>query len=497
MMKSPPLASAQKSIHPTIQSSNRIAVAILHYHLRPGGVTRVIERAIESLGDTIDAVVLTGEAPAPGDALAPLAEPFHALEYGSHIPQPAATAEDLRFNARSLLGRDPDIWHIHNHCLGKNSFTPQFVWHLAQAGCRLLLQPHDFAEDGRPENYRLLKGQLGDELDRILYPVADHVWYAPINFRDKAFLEEIGLPNVHELPNAVTKHVVQASLPAQGRRGSLPRTVVYPARAIRRKNMGEFLLWSLLAPEGYLFQSTLAPQNPEWQGIYNEWVAFATQLNLPVEFDAGRTTEFSELVQNADALISTSIAEGFGLAFLEPWLEGKMLVGRKLPEITTDFEAEGLDLSTLYSSLPVPLEWTGESAFLQTLETAMKQSYAAYSMDWKNEYFEEAKAALVIDGKVDFGILDEPLQRNVIRHLVENPDDRSQLIPFSPSPSPPLIERNRKVALVHYSPEAYGKRLLGIYRDLAASQPGPVTSAPAAALLEKFLLPRRFNLLRT
>ena len=36
--------------------------------------------------------------------------------------QGTLTAEDLRFTARSLLGRDPDIWHIHNHSLGKNGF---------------------------------------------------------------------------------------------------------------------------------------------------------------------------------------------------------------------------------------------------------------------------------------------------------------------------------------------------------------------------------------
>ena len=41
------------------------AVAIIHYHLRPGGVTRVIERAVESLNNQVDVLVLTGEAPAP------------------------------------------------------------------------------------------------------------------------------------------------------------------------------------------------------------------------------------------------------------------------------------------------------------------------------------------------------------------------------------------------------------------------------------------------
>jgi glycosyltransferase involved in cell wall biosynthesis len=341
--------------------SRKPAVAIVHYHLRPGGVTRVIERAVESLGDAVDVLVLTGEAPAPGDGLTPWTEPFSALGYSDTSPTPVkALIEDLRFTARSLLGRDPDIWHIHNHALGKNSFTPQLVWHLARAGCRVLLQPHDFAEDGRPENYKLLKAQLGPELNRRLYPVANHVWYAPINYRDKAFLQGIGIPNVYELPNAVT-----AFPPSP--RGAASKTIVYPARAIRRKNMGEFLLWSLLAPEGYRFISTLAPQNPKARPIYDGWVNFAEELNLPVEFNAGNNTPFAALVQGASALISTSIAEGFGLAFLEPWLEGKMLVGRNIPEITADFSEEGIDLSPLYSTLPVPLEWFGASYFFNAL----------------------------------------------------------------------------------------------------------------------------------
>ena len=473
---------------------SKLAIAVIHYHLRPGGVTRVIERAVESLDDNVDILVLTGEAPAPGDALTPLTEPFQPLEYSDHpLPDGEKIVEDLRFTARCLLGRDPDIWHIHNHSLGKNSFVPQLVWHLANAGCKLLLQPHDFAEDGRPENYQLLRKHLGDKLNKILYPVANHVWYSPINFRDKAFLEGIGLANVCELPNAV------AALQPPESDGDVAstKTIVYPARAIRRKNMGEFLLWSLLAPEGYTFQSTLAPQNPVWQGYYNEWVEFAAELDLPVEFDAGRKHNFSELVQNAEALISTSIAEGFGLAFLEPWLEGKKLLGRNIPEITTDFADEGLDLSTLYTALPVPLEWVGERKFFRILEAAMKRSYAAYSKDWIPDYFEQAKTELVSDGKVDFGILDEELQRNVIRHLAKNPADRRLLPAFNLSTNETLIEKNRTIVQEHYSSKAYGDRLLGIYRRLAASEPGTVSASNAGQLLDQFLQPRRFNLLRT
>lgn len=470
---------------------SKLAVVVIHYHLRSGGVTRVIERAVEALGDQVDLLVLTGEAPAAGDMLTPITEPFELLGYSEdERPDFESVADDLRFTARSLLGRDPDVWHIHNHSLGKNSFTPKLAWHLANAGCRLLLQPHDFAEDGRPDNYRLLCNNLGETLNSTLYPKADHVWYAPINFRDKAFLEAVGLPNVHELPNAVTAH-------AAGSNEQASKTIVYPARAIRRKNMGEFLLWSLLAPEGYLFQSTLAPQNPIWQGYYNDWVSFAEELQLPVEFDAGRRHDFSELVQNSEALITTSIAEGFGLAFLEPWLEGKSLIGRKLPEITVDFEKEGIDLSSLYEALPVPLEWAGEPLFMEALERAMKNSYDAYDKEWKSEYLDQATAAMVVEGKVDFGILDEALQRNVIRHLVNHPEDRQLLSPFPSSLTDKRINMNCSIVKEQYGIEAYGRRLLHLYEQLAETNPSAVASASATDLLGCFLQPCRFNLLRS
>ncbi|MBN2164072.1 MAG: hypothetical protein JXR25_11935 [Pontiellaceae bacterium] len=471
----------------------RLAIVMIHYHLRPGGVTRVIERAVESLNDRTDILILTGEAPAPSALLTPITEPFEALGYSDHaVSDVEAVANDLQFTARSLLGRDPDVWHIHNHSLGKNSFTPQLVCQLARKGCRLLLQPHDFAEDGRPQNYHLLRSQLGDSIDSILYPKANHVWYAPINYRDKSFLSSIGLPQVHVLPNTVTPHE-KTDVPAQEN----SRTVVYPARAIRRKNMGEFLLWSLLAPEEIRFQSTLAPQNPKWQTYYNQWVEFAKELALPVEFDAGRKHDFSKLIWNASALISTSIAEGFGLAFLEPWLADKMLIGRKLPEITRDFEEEGLDLSMMYDRLPIPIEWIGEAAFRKALESAMRKSYTAYSRPWNPDDLQLALRSLIVDGSVDFGVLDEALQKKVIRHLHNHPASVAALPEFNIPSDRKIQEHNRQLVLDRYGIDAYGNRLLGLYESLANTEPGPVSAAAASELMDCFLQPHRFNLLRT
>ena len=57
------------------------------------------------------------------------------------------------------------------------------------------------------------------------------------------------------------------------------------------------------------------------------------------------------MVAHAEAIVSTSIAEGFGLGFLEPWTFGKGLCGRNIPEITKDFENLGINLQNLYSRL--------------------------------------------------------------------------------------------------------------------------------------------------
>jgi len=480
-----------------MSNSGKLAVAILHYHLRPGGVTRVIERAVKALGDKFDFIVLPGKAGKPDAMLTSISEPFQALEYSDrNFSDIGKLTDGLRFTARCLLGRDPDIWHIHNHSLGKNSTLPRIAAQLAREGCRLLLQPHDFAEDGRPTNYRLLRRHLGDRgLNETLYPVGDHIFYAPINSRDRNFLEIAGIPHVMLLPNAAPPFPEAEIQPDTSR-----QTFLYPVRAIRRKNIGEFLLWSLLAEENARFVITLAPKNPKARPIYDNWVRFAAELKLPVEFDVGSNPKvrFTDLVHGATALITTSIAEGFGLAFLEPWMAGKMLWGRNITEITEDFSNEGLDLSGLYDRLPVPLEWVGEAAFFQALETAMRQSYAAYSKPWKTEYLERARKALVIDGKVDFGVLNEPLQQQVIRYIAEHPSARDKLPRFDVDPSnEEQIEKNRQIVEARYGLHTYAERLSAIYEGLVNTTPGHVAFVPSDAILDQFLKPERFNLLRT
>lgn len=456
---------------------------MIHYHAQPGGVTSVVERAVEALGDRVESFFLTGEAPQGESVLRLHIRVVPDAGYApADSPQP-----DFVAAAIAAFGVEPDLWHIHNHSLGKNPAFTAAVLRLAETGRRLLLQIHDFAEDGRPQNYR----QLGPLVDR-LYPVAKHVHYAVLNRRDHAFLRRAGVPNdqLHLLPNAVTP--MPETSGAQATESGL---YVYPCRAIRRKNIGELLLWSALMPEAQ-FAVTLAPRNPQARPVYDAWAAFAREERLDVRFAASEQIPYPELVASAEALITTSIAEGFGMAFLEPWLAGKPLVGRNLPAITGDFTEHGLDLSPLYSRLPVPLELPGadfRDRFLSKLEQALRSNLESYNRPYSHACFEQATAALVGADGVDFGILDEELQRAVVRAARRDP----RPFPHRLQSTASLVQRNRAVAETHYPLAAYGDRLAALYDTVLASTPGPLAFADGQKLLDEFLAPGRINLLRT
>lgn len=459
-------------------------VAFVHYHARPGGVTRVVERAVDSLGDRVHGLFFTGEA-ARGET--PLQKKIRVLPNLGYSTGQKFQPLELLKHARGAFGGEPEVWHIHNHSLGKNPALTQEVTSLAMAGQKILLQIHDFAEDGRPDNYL----NLG-KLKTRLYPVAPHIHYAVLNKRDHRFLLASGIPeeNLHLLPNAVSPLP-----PSQSLKSKAQSLFVYPCRAIRRKNIGELLLWSALMPEAR-FAVTLAPKNPEVKPVYDAWVEFAKKLELNVEFNAGANATFEEMIAKADALITTSIAEGFGLAFLEPWLANKPLTGRNLPEITADFAEHGLDLSALYNRLPVPLvsiAWNISEPFFQTLEKTLRASHEAYGREWNDTVFEEAKAALIQDGCVDFGILDEEMQRTIIRAVKRDPS----LIHVQLGDSSAAAEKNRTVTETAYGPAAYGDQLSSIYEKLLAAKPGTIRYADSEKLLDEFLQPQRFNLLRT
>ena len=102
-------------------------IAIVHYHLHPGGVTRVIQHALSSLADhdDVQACVLAGEPPGAPDEFPCPVKVLPSLGYASGTPGKSAEAfaDELSEAAGEALGGAPDAWHIHNHSLGKNLGT--------------------------------------------------------------------------------------------------------------------------------------------------------------------------------------------------------------------------------------------------------------------------------------------------------------------------------------------------------------------------------------
>ncbi len=480
-------------------------VAIVHYHLKRGGVTRVIENAASAFGESADIVVLSGTPPDEDTLKRVLV--VEGLDYRTTAKLSDGSALGARIHkaATDALGASPDLWHIHNHCLGKNVAFPGALRELLRRGARLLLQIHDFAEDGRPANYRAQRALYTDDeaFAADLYPAAPQVHYALLNARDHRILGDAGVPRErrHLLPNAISVPDLEAPTPAKPFGPDCPY-FLYPTRAIRRKNVGELLLLAALAKQAgrkMAFATTLAPANPEWQAIHEEWVRFGQAQNLPVAFALGEDPKhsFSGLIHGSEALITTSIAEGFGLAFLEPFLFGKTTTGRNLPEITADFHENGISLDNLYPMLPVSLSTAGQKELHQALTGAIASTYAAYGVEAPSDAVERAFESCRADSRFDFGRLNEPLQRQVIEQVGRGNLEAS-LVDALPKPAPTdVISTNRERIETHYGLPAYGRKLRAIYQAVIESEASPPSSHLAHRVLEGFLAPDRFYLLRS
>jgi len=486
-----------------------VLIAVVHYHLRQGGVGRVIESTVQALaGEDVRVTVLVG-APPPDCKFIDQVRVVEGLGYSAASTpcSPEILVERMMASARDGLQAAPDIWHFHNHSLGKNCALTKAVGLLAKQGQRLLLQIHDFAEDGRPQLFQSLVRNIGNgrmtELGRQVYPQARHIHYAVINRRDGALLHAAGIPRprLHLLSNPVTLEPAPDDPPVVGNAGT-GRLFLYPTRAIRRKNIGEFILWASVSEPGDRYAVTMAPTNPLERPIYAGWVDLAQNLRLPVEFEAGhsRRQSFAALLQSASAAVTTSIAEGFGLAFLEPWLVQRPVLGRNIPEITCEFETAGIDLSTLYRSLLLPIAWIHKDVLIKKLRTGLERARQAYGRKLEPGAVEQALAAAMEGNRVDFARLDESLQQEIIRKVAGSQTGRQELRPSCLTGNVSLnriIPHNRIKVQRTFSVERYRRRLLTIYRRLAAAEIEPeIGGIDMDRLLNQFLAPERFYLLR-
>jgi hypothetical protein len=511
-------------------------IAIVHYHLNRGGVTQVIGNHLRGLANqaadgSLRLVVLHGGRSVGWPDRLPGMDP---VEYTVRVVPGLDYDDGQRCGPRELAARlktalvesggvpESTVVHVHNHSLGKNTDLPEAVAGLASDGWPLLLQIHDFAEDFRPQNYQRLRaggsGRAEADWAATLYPQAAHVHYAVLNQRDARILTVAGVEpaRIHALPNPVgDPGPLPPREPARrelSRRFGVPvdrPLLLYPIRGIRRKNLGEALLWSALARGVWHLGVTMPPLNPVERPSYDRWKTLAATLVLPAAFEIGGEAglAYAQNLAAADRMLTTSVAEGFGLVFLEAWLAGQTLIGRDLPEITADFRSAGVHLDDLRPRLDVPLDWIDAADWRSQIEQRYGATLAQFgrTLPSPSELHHELDG-LVVDGLVDFGSLTSRHQQQVVEQVADSDQRRRRLRYLNPWIEEALrpdracetvVAENANVVRRVYSLEACGRRLGRLYRAVADS---PRTACRrtfhAERILDQFLSLPRFQPIR-
>jgi hypothetical protein len=361
----------------------------------------------------------------------------------------------------------------------------RFLKLLQQKGLNLLLQAHDFAEDGRARLY------FHED-----YPVDCH--YCVVNSRDYKILRKCGLKKqgLHQLFNCVSLPQLPPDPVAE------KPYVVYPIRAIRRKNIGEAILLSLFFNPEERLAITLPPNSAADMVSYEAWKAFAADYRLPIEFDRGLDTPFETIVCSARYLLTTSITEGFGFSFLEPWLYHKYVSGRKLDDICNDFEIRGIDLNHMYSQLMVPLKGFDANEFYSQWSRTIMNTARIFNIQIDAAQIRRAYETITEGGLMDFGLLAEPYQKQVLHYLMSNKTHLQKLLTRNPLLSEisngtnqkNRIEGNRNAIVRSYNMAQYRQTLLDLYARVVTT---PVKQRiNKKTLLAEFFDLKRFSLLK-
>lgn len=466
-------------------------VAVLHYHFDRGGVTRVVSSTLQGFDNYPGCSfgLLSGRPVHEIDAPTSVIPGLDYSTGSSTAPDPDSLYREVIREARTLFrGEDPDVWHIHNPALGKNTAFTGLVARLARDGRALLLHEHDFAEDFRPANYTLRESHRapGDPA----FPYSARVRYAVLNERDARLLAQAGLPDefLVRLPNPVPPTPL---LPPVDPNSAL---ILYPVRALARKNLGEFLLLAQAMDADLRWQSTLPPTNPAYQPRFEDWKKLAAELSLPVELGAAASGHetFEERMAAARAVVTTSVAEGFGLSFLEPWTHGRPVFGRDLPEVTEEFRSQGISLQSFYREFPIPAEAVDLPTVAESWCNGLESAYQAFGIDAPAEAIRSRADSIRRSPTVDFSSLSEPLQMDALRTISEKGIPTRPPVQL-PDPDSDRIARMRALILESYSLPHYVDRLANVYTALANSESEPLSSLAPRDILGQFLHPARFH----
>lgn len=375
----------------------RVILVIVHHHFRPGGVRRVIELAaphlIEHWPEDVEGVLLVaGEAPdtawlrifrerVKGTPVKTLVLP----SFG-YMSEQKLKGEKLRqcvaheiLELQAELKRDSYFIWAHNLGLGRNLYlSSELTFACRCCSIPLLMHHHDWWFENRWHHFAAMREPGLQKLDAIANAVfadAPYTCHAAINQADATVLKKYFPYHAAWLPNMVepAKPITEARVDAVRRwltqqLGEDAPIWLLPCRLLRRKNIAEALLLARwLRPEAWLV--TTGGVSSAEELAYAESLSTAAQkwgwrLRMGIlKGDNDNQPAVQELMAASEAILLTSLQEGFGLPYLEAVAAGRPLIARELPNIAPDLEKFGFTFPHCYRELlvdPALFDWEEE-----------------------------------------------------------------------------------------------------------------------------------------
>jgi hypothetical protein len=393
-----------------------LRLVIVHYHLRPGGIRRIIEVAVPHLvreaPQPITSVVLaTGqsaerawhnhfERQLPSVPVEVRVDPSF-----NYLSEQRSSPERITARLRRALGKlfvdscsgDCLVW-AHNLGAGRNLLLArELAAACAARSIPLVAHHHDWWFENRWERWPEMR-QFGFRslaaAALAVFPPRGDVLHASINHADAAVLtRHLGnraswLPNVSEAGLAPSPTRVRAARHWMRTRLSIDSAPVWvvPCRTLRRKNIAEALLLTRwLQPEAWLLvtgAASSAEEAPYFSALErsaqeNDW---RLRLGVLAGEECGRPA-VSELLVASEAVLLTSVQEGFGLPFLEAAAAHRPLIARRLPNIAPDLHRFGFRFPQAYDDIliaPGLFDWQPECARQRERFNAWRNTVPAF-----------------------------------------------------------------------------------------------------------------------
>ena len=270
------------------------------------------------------------------------------------------------FNRLLTFSKDPLIW-AHNLSLGRNWIVARELAERAGEGAlQLVSHHHDWWFDQRWDRMLEMERAGIDSLTAIAeipFPRSENVRHIAINQHDAQLLTRRIGNSAAWLPNPISAKSEAAANRHPSARDWLIEKIgedapvwLMPCRLLRRKNIAEALLLARwLRPEAWLVTTAGASSATEKDyasRLEQAAKRFGWKLRLGI-LDAKGASDprVQMLMAVSEAVLMTSIQEGFGLPFLEAARAERPLIARRILRVTTDLENLGMRFPQLYDEV--------------------------------------------------------------------------------------------------------------------------------------------------